>query len=207
MLSALKSISWPKKIVAVIGLTLSTHVSAQPPGPFMPVLGPAEPPIGHIEFCNKYTQMCQVTDPTPLLVRLTDARWREIERINTAVNKTIRPITDQQQFGTPEFWTLPQLGAGDCEEYVLEKQRRFLALGWPSSALLITVVKDLNNSGHAVLSVRTDKGDLILDNQSAKVLPWYATPYRYVKRQSNRNPARWTAISDRRVTTVASIPR
>lgn len=77
--------------------------------------------------------------------------------------------------------------------------------GWPRSALLITVVKDTNNSGHAVLTVRTDKGDVILDNQIEAVLPWYSAPYRFVKRQSSSNPARWAAISDLRVSTVASL--
>jgi hypothetical protein len=31
--------------------------------------------------------------------------------------------------------------------------------GWPESKLLITVVRDENNEGHAVLTVRTDEGD------------------------------------------------
>ena len=37
--------------------------------------------------------------------------------------------------------------------------------GWPESKLLITVVRDENNEGHAVLTVRTDEGDFILDNR------------------------------------------
>ena len=45
---------------------------------------------------------------------------------------------------------------------MLEKQRVLQKRGWPKSALLITVVKDTNNAGHAVLTVRTDQGDIIL---------------------------------------------
>ena len=89
----------------------------------------------------------------------------------------------------------------------LEKQRALIAAGWPKSALLITVAKDVKNAGHAVLTVRTDQGDMILDNQVEAVLPWYATPYRYIKRQSTRAPAKWTGISDTRVTTVSSVGR
>ena len=122
-----------------------------------------------------------------------------------ATPRRIRPVTDAELFGVEEYWTYPTDGAGDCEEYVLEKQRVLESRGWPRSALLITVVKDTNNSGHAVLTVRTDKGDVILDNQIEAVLPWYSAPYRFVKRQSSSNPARWAAISDLRVSTVASL--
>ncbi|WP_068085475.1 transglutaminase-like cysteine peptidase [Polycladidibacter stylochi] len=183
-----------------------THAN-QPLGPFMPIIGPTEPPQGHVEFCKENSTLCNTLEPTPLVVRLTKSRWRELTTINNQVNKSIAPVSDKELYGTSEYWTFPSLGTGDCEEYVLEKQRRLHAIGWPSSALLITVVKDMNNTGHAVLTVRTDQGDIILDNQTKDILPWYSTPYRYVKRQSARHPAKWSAISDKRVTTVASIPR
>lgn len=176
------------------------------PGRFMPTVGEATAPDGHIEFCRAYPLQCEYRTETPLVVRLTPERWQELQNTNTIINETVRPVTDTQQFGVAEYWTYPQ-GAGDCEEYVLEKQRQLIARGWPPSALLITVVKDLQNSGHAVLSVRTDQGDLILDNQIETIMPWYSAPYRYVKRQSARHSAAWAAISDKRVTTVASIPR
>ena len=38
--------------------------------------------------------------------------------------------------------------------------------GWPRQALLITVVRDKKGDGHAVLTVKTDKGEFILDNQN-----------------------------------------
>ena len=114
-------------------------------------------------------------------------------------------MTDSDLFGKEEYWTYPVDGYGDCEEYVLEKQRVLIEAGWPKSALLITVAKDIQNGGHAVLTVRTDHGDMILDNQIEAVLPWYSTPYRYIKRQSASSPVKWTGISDTRVTTVSSI--
>ncbi len=65
----------------------------------------------------------------------------------------------------------------------------------------------MDGGGHAVLTVRTDRGDLVLDNQIEAVLPWYRTPYRYIKRQSETNAGRWTRINDDRVGAVASITR
>ena len=56
--------------------------------------------------------------------------------------------------------------------------------GWPREALLITVVRDKKGDGHAVLTVKTDKGEFILDNQNEDILPWSETGYRFVKRQS-----------------------
>ncbi|GAA0772459.1 hypothetical protein GCM10009077_05210 [Roseibium denhamense] len=114
-------------------------------------------------------------------------------------------MTDEDLFGKVEHWAYPHNGYGDCEEYVLEKQRILIAAGWPKSAVLITVAKDTQNSGHAVLTVRTDQGDMILDNQIEAVLPWYSTPYRYIKRQSARSPVKWTGIADTRVATVSSV--
>ncbi|MTH99416.1 transglutaminase [Roseibium sp. RKSG952] len=162
-------------------------------------------PIGHQQFCADYRPACdQVTD-VPKIVPLSQKRWDELIAINRHVNQRIEPTTDAELWGRPEFWAYASLGAGDCEEYVLEKQRALVAAGWPLSALLITVVKDLDNSGHAVLTVRTSLGDLILDNKAQAVLPWYATPYRYIKRQSATVPSAWTGIADTRITTVGSL--
>ena len=57
-----------------------------------------------------------------------------------------------------EKWSYPDDGYGDCEDYVLLKRRLLAARGFPESTLLITVVRDENNEGHAVLTVRTDRG-------------------------------------------------
>ncbi|MDX5594618.1 transglutaminase-like cysteine peptidase [Pseudovibrio sp. SPO723] len=201
-----------KKIKSVCGAGLlviamggASAEAAPALGRFMPILGETNAPSGHMEFCDMRPGECSGPDGMPVVVKLDGERWEELVQINMKVNKAVRPTTDQAQFGVSEFWTYPTDGAGDCEEYVLEKRRILMENGWPKSALLITVVKDTKNEGHAVLSVRTDQGDLILDNQMQAILPWYSTPYRFVKRQSSRHPAKWAAISDRRVSTVASI--
>jgi predicted transglutaminase-like cysteine proteinase len=52
--------------------------------------------------------------------------------------------------------------------------------------------------------VRTDRGDLVLDNQSGRVLLWKDTPYEYVKRQSQADPGKWVALNDDRATVIAA---
>ena len=47
----------------------------------------------------------------------------------------------------------------------------------------MTVVTDQKGEGHAVLMVRTNHGDLILDNKTNRVLPWLETGYTFVKRE------------------------
>jgi predicted transglutaminase-like cysteine proteinase len=70
--------------------------------------------------------------------------------------------------------------------------------GWPRAALLITVVRDRKGEGHAVLTVMTDKGEFILDNQNADILHWLDTGYRFVKRQSQSDPNIWVSLGDSR---------
>jgi predicted transglutaminase-like cysteine proteinase len=49
-----------------------------------------------------------------------------------------------------------------------------------------------------VLTVKTDKGEFILDNQYEEVLLWSDTGYRFVKRQSQNDPNAWIALGDPR---------
>ena len=106
-----------------------------------------------------------------------------------------------------ERWNYPDDGYGDCEDYVLLKRKMLVQAGWPPQALLITVVRDKQGDGHAVLTVKTDKGEFILDNQAERILLWSETSYRYVKRQSQADPNRWVALGDPRPTiATASSP-
>ena len=135
--------------------------------------------------------------PAPVMV-LTTKAWKQLARINKRVNETVRPITDLEHWGVVERWNYPEDGYGDCEDYVLLKRRMLMQAGWPRQALLITVVRDKQGDGHAVLTVRTDKGELILDNQNLDILLWTETGYRFIKRQSQRDPNVWLTVGDQR---------
>src|SRR5690606_18177484 len=102
-------------------------------------------------------------------------------------------ITDLELFGQEEVWAYPET-EGDCEDFVLLKRRLLMQRGWPAGALLITVVRQTNGDGHAVLTVLTDSGDLVLDNLDPRVKLWSETEYQYVKRQSEFDSGRWIAI-------------
>jgi predicted transglutaminase-like cysteine proteinase len=119
-----------------------------------------------------------------------------LARVNKWVNETIKPLSDLEHWGVVERWSYPDDGYGDCEDYVLLKRRMLIQSGWPREALLVTVVHDKNDKGHAVLTVTSDKGDYVLDNQNTDILPWSETGYRFFKRQSQSNPNVWVSLSD-----------
>jgi predicted transglutaminase-like cysteine proteinase len=74
--------------------------------------------------------------------------------------------------------------------------------GWPREALLVTVVRNEKDEGHAVLTVTTDQGDYILDNQNKNILLWSETRYQFVKRQSQANPNVWVSLSNQQPATA-----
>jgi predicted transglutaminase-like cysteine proteinase len=161
---------------------------------FLQSFGDTLPPIGYVNFCREHQADCLPEAKFADRVQLTGAKFRELEQVNDQINTSIQPVTDIDLYGKVEYWTYPTHNKGDCEDYVLLKQRILMERGWPESTLLITVVRDENNEGHAVLTVRTDKGDFVLDNKRREILRFADTPYTYIKRQSERNPLVWISL-------------
>jgi predicted transglutaminase-like cysteine proteinase len=168
-----------------------------PRAAIMPITGKTSQPIGHYDFCQRYASECTVRTSRDPRVTLTPEKWNQLVLVNAKVNHDITEATDQQIYGVPEYWAYPdKIGEGDCEDLVLLKQRDLIKLGWPVGALLITVVRQTNGDGHAVLTVVTDRGDLVLDNMEQRILLWNETSYAYVKRQSEYNSGQWVGIDD-----------
>lgn len=161
---------------------------------FAPIYGQAQPPIGFVEFCARDAAECRPLGSTARKVRLTPKRWRQLQEVNSAINRRIAPASDLELYGIAEHWALPT-DAGDCEDYVLLKKRQLQGLGFAAEALLIAVVLDEQSEGHAVLMVRTDAGDLVLDNRRDEIKRWTETRYQFLKRQSEENPRKWLALT------------
>jgi predicted transglutaminase-like cysteine proteinase len=155
-------------------------------------------PIGWVEFCVEYKSDCDSKSTQPRDVVLSPKAWTDLVRVNAWVNEQIKPITDLEHWGVVERWNYPADGYGDCEDYVLAKRRMLIKAGWPREALLITVVRDKKGEGHAVLTVKTDKGEYILDNQETEILLWSKTGYRFVKRQSQTDQNTWISLGEPR---------
>ncbi|MBX3579845.1 MAG: transglutaminase-like cysteine peptidase [Rhizobiaceae bacterium] len=161
-------------------------------------------PIGHYEFCQREPGECSQKTAKKAPVELTRKLWSAMIDVNNAVNMMVAPRTDMEMWGKEELWSYPDK-VGDCEDYVLEKRRRLMKMGVSAGDLLITVVRQPNGDGHAVLTVRTSRGDFVLDNLELRVLAWADTEYTYLKRQSERNSGAWVSIQDDRNVLVGSV--
>lgn len=153
-------------------------------------------PIGWLGFCAEEPAECAQKSPAGATLHLTSKRVDVINRVNRWVNASIQPVTDARQWGREDRWSYPDNGRGDCEDYALLKRRMLLEEDFPLQSLLITVVRNKRGEGHAVLMVRTDHGDFILDNLNDDVIPWAKTGYHFVKRQSEHDPNVWFKLKD-----------
>lgn len=191
------------RLLTVLGVALLAGVQAQAQQTGS-IGGSTSPPIGFVQFCRDNPEDCVNREHARTSIQLTEASWRTIVKINAEVNRDIIPVTDAEHWGVPEHWDYPDDGKGDCEDYVLEKRKRLVKAGFPVQTLLITVVRDQKGDGHAVLTVKTDRGDFVLDNQAGKILAWKETGYRFIKRQSDENPVRWVSLGGIDTGTVAA---
>jgi predicted transglutaminase-like cysteine proteinase len=188
-------------------LAAPTASMAQERAAFIAVGAVTTPPIGWAEFCIEYAPECDTRSSLPRDVALSTRAWSELKRINVAVNTGIKPMTDMDHWGVVERWNYPDDGYGDCEDYALQKRKLLMAAGWPREALLMTVVRDQNGNGHAILTAKTDRGDYVLDNQTNDVLLWADTGYRFVKRQSQSDPNVWVSLGEPRAAPATASSR
>jgi predicted transglutaminase-like cysteine proteinase len=156
----------------------------------------ARPTLAWTQFCERLPDECAVNVSEPPSIHLTQAGWATLMSVNADVNTAIQPRTDQEHWGVEDRWDYPEDGYGDCEDYQILKRRVLAQAGLPRRAMRMTVVVDELGAGHAVLMVRTDHGEFVLDNKTDAVLPWSQTPYTYVKREGDAN-GDWVSLGGR----------
>ena len=90
-------------------------------------------------------------------------------------------LEDDENWGIEDFWALPHefmARSGDCEDFAIAKYYALKALAVPPGDMCITVVWNTKMlEGHAVLLVRADGVDYVLDNFRDELLPKAQTPY------------------------------
>lgn len=164
-------------------------------------------PIGHYEFCLVYADECQQYKGQAVKLLNNSDNLYILNQVNQGVNEAIIPATDVETYGEEEYWAhldIPDVFTqaasqmkpkGDCEEYAIAKRRMLIMHGAPASALSIAVVRQPNGEGHAVLVVRTQNADYILDNLRNKILEWNQTEYSFIKMQSDYDAGQWVNIA------------
>ena len=171
---------------------------------FTTAAGTTLPPVGFVNFCARNPRECRSTGRSARKALMSGERWRTVYQLNSYVNGKISPASDADIYGKDEYWAFPA-DAGDCEDYVLLKKRYLEKLGFARSSLLITVVLDERNEGHAVLTLRTEEGDFVLDNRRNDIRRWSDLDYVVLKRQSDRDPRDWVSLGGGGLTAAAML--
>lgn len=100
-------------------------------------------------------------------------RPEQITAVNRHVNK-VPYVPDSLNWGGIDYWETPKeffYKGGECKDYAIAKYFALRALGWPTEALWLIILQDMNlNVTHAVLAVRTEGKTLIMDNQVSEVV-------------------------------------
>jgi predicted transglutaminase-like cysteine proteinase len=167
--------------------------------------GAAQPTPAWTRFCERLPAECMIDPAQPAVITLDARSWSLIVSVNGTVNAAIKPATDQEHWGVVDRWDYPADGFGDCEDYQLLKRRLLEKAGLPRRALRMVVVLDEQGAGHAVLMVRTDRGDFVLDNKRDAVLSWNKTGYVYLRREGDVGRA-WVSLGGPRALVTTANP-
>jgi len=177
--------------VTVLSSPLKVGDPLYPQAQFIRFDKPTLPPIAFTRFCLNYAGECK---PRQLVFRggrlkLTAQRLAELEQVNRTVNSSILPLQNNGK-DAGEIWSLGPV-FGDCNDYAVTKRHQLIARGWPARAVLLSEVVTGSGRHHLVTVVRTMSGDLVLDNLSDAILPWFQKPYQWVRMQTPHNPNYW----------------
>jgi predicted transglutaminase-like cysteine proteinase len=143
------------------------------------------PPLAYQVFCRKHARECRGGGSSS--VRYNKKLIATLYETNRAVNRKIRYRNDRG-----ETWSI-NTPFGDCEDYALTKRSELIRKGVPASSLRMAVVKTRSGIGHAVLVVRTNRGDLVLDNRRSSIRTRGKTGYKYLK-MATANPKKWVSL-------------
>jgi predicted transglutaminase-like cysteine proteinase len=163
----------------------------------MPTGTAAVPPAGFLGFCAKHLQECLGKPQGPAVIELTSGRREALDAVQATINASLRPREDPAH-----VWDYSTDGTADCNKYALTKRRELIAQGFPRDTLLLATATTERGEGHLVLLVRTDHGDLILDNRVPHVVDWSALPYHWISVQSQESHVRWVSVLSQPITTA-----
>ena len=147
-------------------------------------------PAGAVVLCRDLPWACGASSAPDL----TAEQVALAKNVNLSVNRSVREVSDQAQYGVPERWALPTRRGGDCEDFALMKKRELVGKGLPPNGLLLATALDRQRNPHVVLVMRTKRGDFILDNLTDNVVRWNQTGYKFLRMQDPNVAGGWTAL-------------
>jgi len=188
----------PKTFFAITAIFLAgavtTPASSQSLEPAQPVVRRMiDPPPAFTDSCKRYQWFCENRTTSVVPVERDDVLELAM-MVNRRVNSMITELSDPENYGAADYWSLPSNGNGDCEDFVLQKYKLLLDAGVDSSYLSIAIVLNWTGENHAVLILRHHSGDLVLDNLSRQIRPWNQTDYQYLAMQSREDRMAWEVV-------------
>jgi predicted transglutaminase-like cysteine proteinase len=152
------------------------------------------PPAGFVGFCIRTPDACtNHSATTGAKVTIDDKTAATLVAVNDRVNDAIAYEPDPEHYGVANRWVLNP-DYGDCKDYALAKREALRAAGFPDAALRIAIVRTPQDKLHAVLTVETDRGALVLDSLTPEIRPWSATSYEWIERQAGDSPLHWVSL-------------
>ena len=212
-------------VLALGGLWL-TACSATTQGPsHLMTQGVAAPPAGAFQFCLENRAECglpaddlsaakdmsksapsQAVSSAPSEApsdapALTEDQLLGLARVvNAAINTAISYRTDATVWDMEERWVLPLsregLSYGDCEDFALEKRAALLAAGAPADRLRMATAWSPGTGLHAVLILRLEAGDYVLDSATPHLLTVAETRYEWRSLQTGATLLEWSVVSN-----------
>lgn len=105
----------------------------------------------------------------------TFTRDQQIAYVQSAVNRTVRWMSDATEYGHHDYWASAaetlQHGAGDMEDRAILKMQALRTLGFPQRDLYLTLGKDKVGGPITVLIVRSGRRLYVLDDLGGAPIP------------------------------------
>ena len=173
-------------LAASVTFSGATAAYAQQPKPAFEVVAQtaAITPLSMQFFCAQNKSQCAAGGAAQ--VNMTNGLMAVLKQVNVHVNRAITPQRD-----TADIWELNPT-SGDCEDYVLSKRAALISKGVSAGALRIAYTHTRRGEPHAVLVVRTSKGDYVLDNLSNSVKTLRSSGYT-IRSMSGSSANNWIA--------------
>jgi predicted transglutaminase-like cysteine proteinase len=169
----------------VLALSIGAGLPAQASDRFTTIAKVAAvQPLAMRYFCAEHPAQCRAGGVSE--VAMTSDLMTLLKSVNVQVNRSIRPRRDNS-----DTWSLAP-DAGDCEDYVITKRAHLVQAGVPAGSLRIAFTHTRRGEPHAVLVVRSNEGDFVLDNLNNSVKSLQVSGYR-IRSMSSSDPKRWIA--------------
>ena len=82
-------------------------------------------PAGAVDLCQRYPFACM---RSAAAVRVSGGQLDYAVKLNRQINRQVKSISDQAQYGRPEHWALPTARGGDCEDFALIKKMKLIEI-------------------------------------------------------------------------------